>query len=468
VPLCVGAVALITVANLRGVREAGSSFAVPTYVFVATMYALIGYGIFRLLTGDVTYVPPESAIAPGSAAIGIVFLMSAFAQGCTALTGTEAISNGVPAFKPPEWRNARTTLIWMGLLLGSMFVGLSFLATQLGVLPAESETVLSQIGRAVFGTGPIWILLQVATALILILAANTAFADFPRLASILARDRYLPRGFQFRGDRLAFTIGIVTLATLAVVLLGLFNGSLDQLIPLYAVGVFLSFTLSQAGMVVHWRKDRGPAWRRSAVINGVGAVATGVVTLVIAGTKFVHGAWLVVLLIPLFIGLMWAIRSHYIRLDGAKRAETPLAPEEVSIRAVVPIGDLGVEARQALAYARAIAADDQHVVAVHVTDEVSAAEQLRRQWQEWEPGIDLVIIESPFRSLTGPLLAYVDALKELHPRDTINVVLPEFVPSRWWEHLLHNQTALRLKAALLFHPGIVLTSVPYHLARDAR
>jgi amino acid transporter len=467
VELSVGAVLLITIANLRGIRESGSIFAVPTYVFVVTMYALLGYGLFRLATGELVYTPPESVMQPGTAALGLFFLMSAFSQGCTALTGTEAISNGVPAFKQPEWRNARTTLVWMGILLGSMFLGLSFLATQLGILPAEEETVLSQIGRVVFGTGPLWVTLQIATALILILAANTAFADFPRLASILARDRFLPRGFQFRGDRLAFTMGIASLAVLAALLLVVFNGSLDQLIPLYAVGVFTSFTLSQAGMVVHWRKDRAAGWRRSAVINGLGAVATGIVTLVIASTKFVHGAWLVVVLIPLFIGLMQAIHAHYGRLEGAKRAETPLTPEAVVIRAVVPISDLGVEARQALAYARAIAPDDRHVVAVHIADDAEAAEPLCQEWRTWEPGVDLVIIESPFRSLIGPLLSYIDALKELHPSDTMTVILPEFVPSRWWEQLLHNHTALRLKAALLFHPGIVLTNIPYHIAQKA-
>jgi hypothetical protein len=395
-------------------------------------------------------------------------IMRAFAQGCTAMTGTEAISNGVPAFKAPESLNARKTLVAMGLLLGSMFLGLSYLAVQLQVLPSDDETVISQIGRTVFGAGVLWGALQIATALILILAANTSFADFPRLSSILARDRFLPRLFQFRGDRLAFTTGIVALSLLSIALLVVFNGSLDALIPLYAIGVFTSFTLSQAGMVTHWRKLRERGWERSAVINGVGAVATAIVTLVIAITKFSEGAWLVILLIPLLIAMFWGIHRHYLALERARRAETPLLPEEVIVRAVVPIADTGIQARQALAFARAVAADDQHVVAVHVTDDVSSADRLRREWEEWEPGIELIIVESPFRSLAGPLLAYIDALKETHPGDTITVVLPEFVPSHWWEHLLHNQTALRLKAALLFHPGIVVTNVPYHMARPTQ
>ncbi len=465
VPLSIGAVVLIVLGNLRGVRESGSIFAIPTYVFVGLMYVLIGYGLYRLfLGGGMTYEPPPSARQPIGEAIGVFVLLRAFAQGCTAMTGTEAISNGVPAFKAPESGNARATLVWMGVLLGTMFMGLSYLAVQLSVLPADEETVISQIGRTVFGAGPLWVALQIATALILILAANTSFADFPRLSSILARDRFLPRLFQFRGDRLAFTTGIIALAVLSIILLVIFNGSLDALIPLYAVGVFTSFTLSQAGMVVHWRRLREAGWRRSAVINGIGAVATAIVTVVIAATKFVEGAWLVVLLIPLLIGMFYGIHVHYKRLERARRAETPLLPEEVVIRAIVPVADLGTPARQALAFARAMASDDAHVVAVHVTDDVAAAEKLRREWEEWEPGVQMIIIESPFRSLTGPLLAYIDALKESNPGDTITIVLPEYVPSSWWEHLLHNQTALRLKAALLFHPGIVVANVPYHMA----
>ena len=468
VGLAVGAVVVIMLANLRGIRESGSIFAVPTYVFVALVYVLIGYALYQMaFAGGLTYEPPPSARRPIGEALGLFVILRAFAQGCTAMTGTEAISNGVPAFKPPESGNARATLAWMGVLLGTMFLGLSFLAVQLGVLPADDETVISQIGRSVFGAGPLWVALQVATALILILAANTSFADFPRLSSILARDRFLPRLFQFRGDRLAFTTGIVALSVLSIALLVVFGGSLDALIPLYAVGVFTSFTLSQAGMVVHWRRLREAGWRRSAVVNGTGAVATAIVTVVIAVTKFAEGAWLVIVLIPVLIALFWAIHRHYLSLERARRAETPLLPEEVTVRAVVPIADAGVQARQALAFARAIASDDAHVVAVHVTDDLAQAEQLRREWADWEPGVELIIVESPFRSLTGPLLAYIDALKDTHPGDTMTVVLPEFVPNHWWEHLLHNQTALRLKAALLFHPGVVVANVPYHMANHA-
>jgi len=463
VELSIGAVILITIANLRGLRESGSIFAIPTYAFVVLMYGLIVWGLIRIAGGGLHYTPPQSAFVPGTRGTGIFLLLTAFAQGCTAMTGTEAISNGVPAFKKPEANNARTTLVAMGVLLGTMFIGLSFLAQHIGVRPAD-ESVLSQVGRTVFGKGPLWVALQIATALILILAANTAFADFPRLASILAKDRYLPRAFQFRGDRLAFTMGIGTLAFLSSLLLLVFNGSLDSLIPLYAVGVFTSFTLSQAGMVVHWRNSKEPGWRKSAIINGVGMVATGLVTIVIAATKFLHGAWLVVLLIPLFILLLRAIHKHYDTLEASRQAETPLRPQEIVIRAIVPIADLGVQAKQAVAYASAVAKDNSHVVAVHVTDDLEAAEAMWRGWEAWAPGPRLEIVESPYRSLMGPLLAYVDEVKADHPTDTITVVLPEFVSSHWWEQLLHNQTGLRIKGALLFHPGIVVTNVPYHIS----
>lgn len=465
VPLSVAAVVMVAWANLRGMREAGTLFAIPTYGFILIMYALLGFGLLRLLTGGVTYVPPETALVPGHESVTLFLLLSAFAQGCTAMTGTEAISNGVPVFKAPESPNARATIVWMGLLLGSMFLGLSFLATHFNIVPAGQETVLSQIGRTVFGEGPLWTLLQFATMAILILAANTSFAGFPRLASILARDGFLPRAFRFRGDRLAFNTGIIALGALSIVLLVIFSGSVDKLIPLYAVGVFLSFTLSQAGMVVHWRRGGGPGWRRAALVNGLGAVATGVVTLVIAGTKFIHGAWLIVLLIPATIGLLRGVHHHYQRLTGAQVPETPITVEGVRIRTIVPVADLGIESQQALAYARRAAGDDGRVTAVHVSDDAATAQAFQDRWQSFDPGVSLVIIESPFRSLVGPLLAYIEALKESHPDDTLTVVLPEFVVSHWWENLLHNQTAFRLKIALLVHPGIVVTSVPYHLSK---
>jgi len=468
----VGFTLLLTLGNLRGIRESGTIFSAPTYVYLVAIYGLLAYGLFRFATGTLPEYQPQPEWVrseSGVEALGLFLLLRAFSSGSVALTGTEAVSNGVPAFKPPESRNARIVLILMGSCFGSIFLGMSFLAGQMAIVPdpTEQQTVISQMTGLLVGEGtPYHYLVQISTALLLVLAANTAFADFPRLASILARDRYVPRVFQFRGDRLAFTGGIVLLAIIAGFLIVAFSGSVTNLIPLYTVGVFVAFTLSQSGMVRHhWKlREEESGWRWRAAINGLGAVTTGIVAIEVAVSKFALGAWMVLVIVPILIGIMWATHKHYQRLEGARRAETPLAPEEVIIRAVVPVAELGVPARQALAYARAAASDDSHVVAVHVTDDVATAENLRRQWQEWEPGVEMVIIESPYRSLTGPLLAYVDALKESNPHDTITVVLPEYVPSKWWEHLLHNQTALRLKAALLFHPGVVVTNVPYHMA----
>jgi hypothetical protein len=388
-----------------------------------------------------------------------------------ALTGTEAISNGVPAFKPPEARHAQTVLILMGASFASIFLGMSFLAGKLGILPdpTEQTTVVSQLTRALVGDGPYLYLVQISTALLLVLAANTAFADFPRLLSILARDRFVPRLFAFRGDRLAFTGGIALLSVLAMTLILAFQGSVTNLIPLYTVGVFIAFTLSQSGMVVHWWRLRAqqPRWRVRAAINGVGAVTTGIVAVEVATSKFQLGAWMVLVLIPLLVAMMWGIGQHYRRIEGAQRPETPLDPTQVRLRPIIPIANLAVPSQQALAFARAIAPDEA-ITLVHVTDDVAAADLLRVEWDRWpHGGAQLVVIESPYRTLGGPLLRYIDEMEQASPRDTLLVILPEYVPGRWWEHLLHNQTALRLKGALLFHPGIIVANVPYHVAREA-
>jgi amino acid transporter len=466
-------VGMLAIGNLRGVRDSAAMFAAPTYVYLVVILGLIGVGLVRFATGTMpVYEAPEAGLqgVEGGEALGILLLLRAFASGAVALTGTEAVSNGVPAFKPPEWRRAQTVLVMMGASFAVIFIGLSFLATQMGVVPdiSEQETVLSQITRTLVGAGtPFHYLVQVATALLLVMAANTAFADFPRLASILARDRYLPRVFQFRGDRLAFTGGIVVLALVSAILLGVFRGSVSALIPLYTVGVFLAFTLSQAGMVRHWLRLRlsESRWRSRALINGLGAVTTGLVAIEVAASKFALGAWMVLLLIPILIWLMSAIRGHYARLSRGMRAQTPTSRGDVVIRAIVPVAELDVRARQALAFARAIAPDPGQVMAVHVTDDVESTIALREAWSRSGQGVELVVIESPFRSLSGPLLAYIEAQQEMHPKETITVVLPELVPGRWWEHLLHNQTALRLKAALLFRPGVVVANVPSHLGR---
>jgi len=460
------ATVLLTLGNLRGLRESGTIFAVPTYVFIGAMYGLIAYGLLRLFVlGGVSYTPIAPPTHP-SQSLGLLLILTAFAQGCSAMTGTEAISNGVPAFKEPSAANARATLAWMAFILGTLFLGVSLLGSVLHVVPNPDETVLSQITRAVAGHGAYYYLIQFSTALILLLAANTSFNGFPLLVSILARDGWMPHQFSFRGDRLAYSNGIMALALVAIVLLIVFRGSVDALIGLYAIGVFASFTLSQSGMVVHWLRERGANWRRSMVVNGVGAVVTAVVTVVIAWTKFPEGAWIVLLVTPIIVALFLLIKNHYLLVAEATNPETPIDSSAIRVHAIVPIGSINLPAQQALAFAEAVAS---RVTAVHVTDDLEEAQALRANWESKIKGdIDLVIIESPYRSLVGPLLTYLDGVREQHPHDTVMVVLPEFVPSRWWEHLLHNQTAFLLKAALLFRPGIVVADIPYHIRRRQR
>ncbi|MSQ14341.1 MAG: APC family permease [Dehalococcoidia bacterium] len=461
-------IALMTIVNLRGVRESGKVFMAPTYVYLLSVLSLVAFGMYRLLTGDAPeyQAPQEWTTAHTAAPLTLLLVFRAFASGSVALTGVEAVSNGVPSFQQPEVRNAQTTLIIMGALFATIFAGLSFLAGRVGVVPDphEVETVLSQIARAFTGQNWFYYLLQFSTALLLVLAGNTAFNGFPRLASILAQDRYLPRQFMFRGDRLAFTSGIIVLSLTAALLVWVYEGSVTNLIPLYTVGVFIAFTLSQTGLVRRWwlRRREERSWVARLAVNGVGAAATGGVAIVIGVSKFALGAWMVMVLIPILVGVMWAIHRHYLHLAEASTPETPLDPRSIHLRVVVPIANLGLPARQALAYAQAIAALEQ-IIAVHVAEDEERADKFRRSWQEFGMQAPLVIIESPFRSLTNPLIAYIDAVRDTHPSDTVTVILPEYVPRRWWEHLIHNQTALRLKAALLFHPGIVVIDVPYHL-----
>jgi len=462
VELSVASVLLITLVNLRGIRESGTIFAAPTYVFIVSILGMIAFGLFRLFTGGIAYTPGPAGPHAGTAQLGWFLILSAFAKGCTAMTGTEAISNGVPAFQPPESRNARITLLWMAGLLGVMFLGISFLVTHIGLVPEpdESQTVLSQLTRLIAGEGAYYYLVQFATAVILFLAANTSYADFPRLLSILARDRFAPRWFALRGSRLAFTVGISALTLLSIAMLIVYSSSVDRLLPLYAVGVFTSFTLSQAGMVKHWLRLRGPNWRRSAVVNGTGAAATAVVTLVIGGTKFLEGAWIVILVAALLIGLFSLIHRHYLTLAAHLRTEARVEPLTQPPIVVVPIPSLSLVARRAFGFAQGAS---ENVVAVHVATDPAEAERLRAEWPKVAGDLRLVIIESPYRLLLPPLLAYIDALREAEPGRVLEVVLAEFVPRHWWGHLLHNQTALRLKAALLFREGVVVTSLPYHL-----
>jgi len=467
----VGFVSLLWLGNLRGIRESANFFAIPTYVYLFAIYALLAYGMFRFASGTLpAYTPPHGWIGGHGhvlQSLSLLLILRAFASGSVALTGTEAVSNGVPAFKAPEWRHAGMVLIMMGVFFATIFLGISFLAAQLGIVPdpTEQETVISQITSTLVGAGtPFHYLIQISTALLLVLAANTAFADFPRLASILGKDRFMPRQFQFRGDRLAFSVGVMVLAVLAALLIIVFGGSVSSLIPLYTVGVFVAFTLSQSGMVRHWWRLRGEerGWRWRAALNGTGAVATGLVAIIVGIAKFALGAWIILLLIPLLISVMWAIGRHYRSVEEQLAVAWPGQPlPRRAPRVLVPISRLDRPTLQALAYAHSMSTD---VTAVHVADQRSEIDEMERLWKEWGGPVRLVILESPYRALIAPLMAYIDATDTMDPSRPTSIVLAEFVPRHIWEYPLHNQTALRLKLRLFFRPNTVVIDVPYHLA----
>jgi hypothetical protein len=380
------------------------------------------------------------------------------------MTGTEAISNGIPAFRPPESRNAAITLGWMAVILGTFFVGITVLADRLGIVPMAEETVVSQIARRLHGTGLFYYAVQAATALILVLAANTSFADFPRLSSLLARDRFVPRQFATLGERLVFSNGILVLGAMAALLLVIFGGETHALIPLYAVGVFISFTLSQSGMVRHWWKDRVSGWRHKIVINGLGALATGIVTVVIAVTKFTHGAWIVVLVIPTLVATFLAMRRHYDDVAEQLSLEGLAGPPELHHTVLIIVGDLHRGVVRAVQYAKTLATGAS-VRAVFVETDPAKTARLEEKWARWGLGVPLVILGSPYRSLLRPLIEYLDALQSQGDDHIVTVVIPEFLPSKWWQHILHNQTALLVKGALLFRKNTVVADVPYLLKR---
>lgn len=466
VTLALLAVALIAVVNLRGVRESGTVFSVPTYSFIVLVGLLVVVGLARvgrLPSGPVEVGPAGSGTAQ---ALTLFVLLKAFASGSAAMTGVEAISNGIPAFRPPEAHNAGITLIWMAAILSALFLGLTYLTTHLGIVPVETETVVSQVARMVFGDGPLYFAIQAATAMILILAANTSFADFPRLAAILARDRFMPNQLRNLGDRLVYANGIVLLAVVAGLLIAVFDARTHRLIPLYAVGVFLAFTLSQAGMVRRWWRRRGPGWRRSLAANLVGAAATGVVLIVVTVAKWRDGAWVVAGLLPALVGAMRSVHRHYEHVRAQLSLEgVEIPPPLRGLKVVVPVGGINRSVLPALRYARTLS-DDVTAVVVDV-DPQQTAEVVRR-WPTWGMGIPLRVLDSPYRSVLQPILRYLDDLERDVEFDRhLTVVLPEFVPSRWWHFLLHNQNALLLKAALYFRRRrgeriTVVTDVPYY------
>jgi amino acid transporter len=462
VSLAIAFIALLTIGNLRGVRESGKIFSVPTYFFILMMLGLIVVGLIRYATGTIQTVP-AAALVEAAGAITVFALLRAFSNGCTAMTGVEAVSNGVPAFRPPESKNAASTLIVMAVLAIGMFVGITALAHAYAVVPSEHETVVSQLARAVFGgRGSAYYLVQAATMLILVLAANTAYADFPRLASIVSRDRYLPRQFMNQGDRLAFSNGILVLSVCASLLIVLFAGETHALIPLYMIGVFVSFTLSQSGMVLRWYRLRHAGWATSAAINGIGAALTAVVLVIVSVTKAAEGAWIILLLIPCLVFMFIGTKRHYDYVASQLSLKGLRGPTRRRNVVLVPIGGVHRAVIQAIEYARSFSPD---VRAVYVDVDPNATQAIRCDWARAEMDVELVVLDSPYRSLMEPLLEYIEQVDAESPDDYVTIVLPEFVPARWWHHLLHNQRALLIKAALLFKPNTVVTSVPFHLTR---
>lgn len=461
----IGLIALLTIGNLRGIREAGVIFAAPTYVYVVSLLGLIGYGLFRAMTGDLPdpVVPRSGVETHGLEVLTPLIVLRAFASGSVGLTGSEAIANGVPNFKPPEPRNAVVTLVWMGAIFGTLFLGLTYLATRIGIAPdhAELETVNSMLTRSLVGDGtPFYYVVQVATAVILLLAANTGFSGFPRLASVLADDRFMPRQFAFRGERLAFSFGIIALALVSAAVLAKFGGSVTELVPLYTIGVFLAFTLSQSGLVRRWWRLRNPGWQASIVINSFGTVVTGTVLVVVAVTKFDKGAWMVLVVLPILVAILFAINRHYTTVRDALTLERPDEPIPVLKPPVViiPVARLDRATVQAVAFARSISPT---VRAVHIASTAESADEFALRWKRWTTEVPLDVIESPYRSLLRPLLRYIERIDERDDRP-VTVVLAEFVPRNWWEWILHSQTALRLKLSLLFRPNTIVIDIPYH------
>jgi len=473
--LGVAVIAFVGLMNLRGVKESGAVFAFPTYGFVLSMFGIIGLGFWRYYTGSTQAAEHHEMVPPAFPGwIAIWVFMKAYAAGCTALTGVEAISNGVSAFREPTSRNASNTMVAMVLMLGAMFLGITWLANHLGVTyTGGAESLLSLLSRRILGDGPglphvAYLAIQTFTMLILLLAANTAYADFPRLGAMMARDGYLPRQFASQGDRLVFSNGIFILSFLSAVLVWLFNAKEHHLLPLYALGVFLGFTLSQTGMVRHWLKERGRHWALKAVINGGGALTTFIVMIVITTTKFTHGAWVVVLVLPIMVFGFYNIHRHYIRVKSilaGSRADF-ISPRKN--RVVVLVSGIHSGVVQSLTYAKLIA--DHGEVEALIVDfpdengrESAELERLRSNWPRYCEGTPLRAIRSPYRKIVEPIVEELDRMRRTEPEYTITVILPEFVTGHWWGNLLHNQTALRLKGTLLMKPKMVVISIPYHL-----
>jgi amino acid transporter len=466
--IALGLLGLIMLANLRGLRETGTLMAVPVYLFLFTYIPMLIYGGIHLLIEGPT--PMATVAPPPVQPLTLFLLLHTFATGCTALTGIEAISNGVPAFQKPESKNAGRTLIVMAILMGTLFVGSIGLTQFLGIIAGPNETILSALARHLLGSGPAYVLIQFSTLLILAVAANTSFADFPRLSAILARDGFLPRQFTGLGDRLVFTNGIVFLAIAAGVLIIIFGGNSHLLIPLFAIGAFMAFTLSQSGMVVHWLREKSRNWRLKAFLNGLGAVTTATTLVIITISKFREGAWITVLLIPFLVVMFLRIRNHYKEV-GKQLSLRGLPPDikpSPPMRLVIPVSGVHRGIIDAITFAQSIS---KHITAVYIELDPGSGEQMRKEWECWWPDIPLVVLPSPYRSIIQPFIDYLDEDDRNHNDGTLAaVVLPEFIPAKWWQQLLHNQTSLLIKAALTYRRRTqgfqrIIIDVPYHLKK---
>jgi amino acid transporter len=489
VHIAITAVFLVMLINLRGVKESGTAFAIPTYFFIGVMFITVGTGLFRYFTGSLGTVidPPEVHLANTIAPITAFLLLHAFANGTTALTGVEAISNGITAFKEPRSRNAGITLIWMSIILGTLFISISYLTAQIGgVYSHDGETIISQLARTIYdGRGTMYLATLAATTVILLMAANTAFADFPRLSALAAADGFLPRQLTFRGSRLVYSNGIITLSVIAAVLIILFKASVTLLIPLYAIGVFLSFTLSQTGMALRWRKighlkegeqvveagsvlNHDKKWRFKMFINGFGAVCTAIVTVVFAVTKFSEGAWIVLIIIPSLVFLFFTIHHHYKDLAAHLTLDkfSGLPARNTRHRVILPVSGVHQGTMEALRYAKLLSDD---VTGVHISIDDVETEKVQKKWKTWGEGTRLVVLESPFRLFIEPLLEYIeDIVDQRQPNETITIVVPQFMPSKRWHYALHMRTAEVLRQELLSKHGVVVTDVPYHVHKEEK
>lgn len=486
--IAVAAVFFIMLINLRGVKESGLAFSIPTYFFVAMMFITVGTGLVRHFTGTLGVVidPPHLEMEGIVSVLTPFIILHAFSSGTAALTGIEAISNGITAFKEPRSRNAGVTLVWMAVILATLFLSISFLSNHISAVPSEAETVISQLGRTIFdGRGALYLMVISATTVILIMAANTAFADFPRLSALVAKDGFLPRQLNFRGSRLVYSNGIVTLAVIASILIIVFNASVTLLIPLYAIGVFLSFTLSQTGMALRWRKigrlkegeeviepgsvlryDRN--WRFKMTVNGFGGLCTFIVMLIFAVTKFTEGAWIVLIIIPLLVRMFFTVHRHYKDLASRLTLDrfSGLPARHTRHRVIMPVSGVHQGTLEALRYARLLSDD---VTAVHISIDPSETEKVQKKWKTWGEGTRLVILDSPFRLFIEPLLEYIEEIVDnRQPNETITIVVPQFMPSKRWHHALHMRTADLLRQELLSKHGVMVTDVPYHVSKEEK